>query len=552
MSFLKTSLGLTFLLTLGLTQIVASLEPAIARNINSSGSLINSSQLAQANTIIFVAPNGSDINSGLSADQPLRSITAAIKKNPQNGTIIQLANGNYTAETGEQFPIKIPAGITLRGNPANQGAEVIISGGDRFISPTFANQNIAMLADSGSRIEGITLTNKNSRGYALWLESAQNVVITNNTFINSTHDGVFLTGATSANVISNIFTQNGANGISALGTSTGQIQSNTFDNTGFGLAIGQKSQVSVISNRIINNRGGIVISNLSTPSFRNNLIANNQENGLVILKDRNGQPTVDLGTTASPGQNIFQNNKQTDINNASGVKIVAIGNQADPKRIQGAIELVQSTSPLTPPSTPATPTAQIAFKDVPSDYWAKPFIQELATRNIIKGFPDGTFRPNDPVTRAQFAAMLNQAINKTPTRSNINFLDVASTYWAASAIQKSYTIGFMSGYPGNVFKPSENIQRVQILVSLANGLGFAPTKPTATTLRIYSDASTIPSYALNSVAAATENRMVVNYPNPKLLNPNQPATRAEVAAFIYQALVRSGQIQAIASPYILN
>ena len=196
MSFLKASLGLTFLLTLGLTQIVMSLEPAIAQNINSSSSLINSSQLAQANTIIFVAPNGSDINSGLSADQPLRSITAAIKKNPQNGTIIQLANGNYTAETGEQFPIKIPAGITLRGNPANQGAEVIISGGDRFISPTFANQNIAMLADSGSRIEGITLTNKNSRGYALWLESAQNVVITNNTFINSTHDGVFLTGAT--------------------------------------------------------------------------------------------------------------------------------------------------------------------------------------------------------------------------------------------------------------------------------------------------------------------------------------------------------------------
>ncbi len=552
MSFLRTSLGLAFLLTLGLPQIAKSIEPAIAQNINLSRSLLNTTQLAQANTIIFVAPNGSDTNSGISADQSLRSITAAIKKNPQSGTIIQLANGNYTAETGEQFPIKIPAGITLRGNPANQGAEVIISGGDRFISPTFANQNIAMLADSGSRIEGITLTNKNTRGYALWLESAQNVVITNNTFINSNHDGVFLTGATSANVISNIFTQNGANGISVLGTTTGQIQSNTFDNTGFGLAIGQKSQVSVISNRIINNRGGIVVSNLSTPTFRNNLIANNQENGLVILKDRNGQPTVDLGTTASFGQNIFQNNKQTDINNASGVKVVAIGNQADPKRIQGAIEFVQSTSPLTPPSTPATPTSQVAFKDVPSNYWAQTFIQELATRNIIKGFPDGTFRPNDPVTRAQFAAMLNQAINKTPIRSNVNFVDVAATYWAAPAIQKSYTIGFMSGYPGNVFKPSENIQRVQILVSLANGLGFAPTKPTSTTLQTYSDAATIPSYALNSVSAATENRMVVNYPNLKLLNPNQPATRAEVAAFIYQALVRSGQIQAIASPYIVN
>lgn len=553
MSYLRKSLGLAFLFTLGLSQIAISTELAIAENKKfTDPNLLNTIQLAQANTVIFVAPNGSDSNSGISADQPLRSITAALKKNLQNGTTIQLSKGSYNAATGEQFPIKIPTGIVLRGNPANQGQEIIISGGDRYISPTFATQNIAMLADTGSRIEGVTLTNKNPRGYALWVESGQNVIITNNTFANSTHDGVFLTGVTSVNVFSNIFTQNGANGISALGISSGQIQFNTFDNTGFGLAIGQKSTVAVTSNRIINNRGGIVVSNLSSPSFRNNLIANNQENGLVILKDRNGQPTVDLGTTANPGQNIFQNNKQTDINNASGVRVIAIGNQADPKRIQGSVELLQPTSPLTPPSTPLTPTIQVAFKDVPSTYWAQTFIQELATRNIIKGFPDGSFRPNDPVTRAQFAAMLNQAINKNPIRSNVTFVDVPTSYWAAPAIQKSYTIGFMSGYPGNIFKPNENIQRVQILVSLANGLGFVPAKPTATTMQAYSDASNIPNYALNSVAAATENRMVVNYPNIKLLNPNQPATRAEVAAFIYQALVRSGQIQATPSPYIVN
>jgi hypothetical protein len=110
----------------------------------------------------------------------------------------------------------------------------------------------------------------------------------------------------------------------------------------------------------------------------------------------------------------------------------------------------------------------------------------------------------------------------------------------------------MSGYPGNLFKPNENIQRVQILVSLANGLNFAPTKPVETTLQTYSDSATIPSYARNSVSAATENKLVVNYPNIKLLNPTQPATRAEVAAFVYQALVRSGQVKAINSPYIVN
>jgi parallel beta-helix repeat protein len=550
MSFSQTSLRIAFLFTFGLSQIVTLTEFAIAQNANpATANSLTTIQIAQANTVIFVSANGSDANSGISADQPLRSLTAALKQNPQSGGIIQLASGTYSVETGEKFPLTIPAGVTLRGNPANQGQEIIISGGGVFISPTFARQNIAMLTDNGARIEGITLTNKNTRGYALWVESAQNITITNNTFTNSDHDGVFLTGATSANVSNNIFTKNGANGLSALGTSTGNIQSNTFDNTGFGLAIGQNSKVAIVSNRIINNRGGIVVSNLSMPLFRNNLIANNQENGLVILKDRKGQPTVDLGTTTSPGQNIFQNNKQTDINNASGVTVIAIGNQVDPKRVQGSVNLVQPTSPIT---TPTTPTTQVTFKDVPNNYWAQTFIQELASRNIIKGFPDGSFRPNDPVTRAQFAALLSQSMNKPTIRSSATFTDVASNYWAATAIQKAYTTGFMSGYSATTFRPAENISRVQILVSLANGLGYAPTKPVDTTLQAYSDANTIPAYARNSVSAATENRMVVNYPNLKLLNPNQPATRAEVAAFIYQALVRSGQLKAISSPYIVN
>lgn len=556
MTFSRKYLGLAFIFILTIPQVTFADDSAITQN----NRLITTSpksqpfqdlRIAQANTIIFVSPNGSDANSGLTADQPLRSITAAIARNPQAGAVIQLAEGNYTAATGEKFPLIIPAGVTLRGNPANHGLNVVISGGDRFVSPTFAPQNIAMLASNNTTIEGITLTNSNPRGYALWVESAKNVTIANNIFAKSTHDGVFLTGDVSANVSNNIFTQNGANGISALGTSTGQIQSNTFDNTGFGLAIGQKSQVAVIANRIVNNRGGIVISNLSTPTVRNNLIANNQENGLTILKDRNGQPTVNLGTTVSPGQNIFQDNKQADINNASGVTLVAIGNQVDPKRTQGSIEITQPTTVIAPPNTPINPIANVSFSDVPSNYWAQGFIQELASRNIIKGFPDGSFRPNAPVTRAQFAAMLNQAIDKAPIRASINFADIPTNFWAAPAIQKAHTIGFMSGYPNNLFKPSENISRVQILVALANGFNYNPTQPVANTLKTYSDSPSIPNYALNSIAAATENRLVVNYPNITNLNPNQPATRAEVAALIYQALVRSGKAQPINSPYIV-
>ena len=200
----------------------------------------------------------------------------------------------------------------------------------------------------------------------------------------------------------------------------------------------------------------------------------------------------------------------------------------------------------------ASALAQTTFNDVPTNYWAQTFIQELASRDIIKGFPDGGFRPNDPVTRAQFAAMLNKAMTKAPTRNAVTFVDVDPNYWAASAIQKAYTTGFMAGYPGNVFEPAQNIPRVQILVSLANGLNYTANQAPETILQTYADAASIPDYARSSVAAATENRMVVNYPNVQFLNPNQTATRAEVAAFIYQGLVRSGQVTAIASPYIVG
>jgi hypothetical protein len=111
-------------------------------------------------------------------------------------------------------------------------------------------------------------------------------------------------------------------------------------------------------------------------------------------------------------------------------------------------------------------------------------------------------------------------------------------------------MGFMAGYPGNIFNPNQNIPRAQVLVSLANGLNF--TSNNLSVLQTFSDASIIPSYAINSIAAATENRMVVNYPNVQILNPNQSATRADVAAFIYQALASQGQAVALNSPYIVG
>ena len=200
----------------------------------------------------------------------------------------------------------------------------------------------------------------------------------------------------------------------------------------------------------------------------------------------------------------------------------------------------------------ATPTlAQATFSDVQGN-WAQSCITQLASNGIISGYPDGTFRPNASVTRAEFAAMVNKAFpNSQRTRNSIQFNDVPSNYWAYTAIQTASQTGFLSGYPGQVFKPNQNIPRAQVLVALASGLNYSPTQPVTTTLNAnFADANAIPSYAGNGIAAATEKRLVVDYPDVKYLKPNQLASRAEVSGFLCQALGSSGQASLIPEQYI--
>ncbi len=211
-----------------------------------------------------------------------------------------------------------------------------------------------------------------------------------------------------------------------------------------------------------------------------------------------------------------------------------------------------SAAAMAPTFLAAAPAqAQTTFTDVTSNYWANGFIQELSNRGVIKGFKDGSFRPNELVTRAQFASMVS-SFETANVRNAVAFPDVPTSFWANAAIRTAYEKGFMSGYPDTTFKPNQPIPRAQALVSLANGLGYTAGGNVDSTLNFYSDASDIPNYARTGIAAATSKAMVVNYPTVTQLNPNRSMTRAEAAAFIYQALNSSGKAPAIASSYIVG
>jgi len=207
---------------------------------------------------------------------------------------------------------------------------------------------------------------------------------------------------------------------------------------------------------------------------------------------------------------------------------------------------------VTPSEQKSTIPPPIAFSDVPNDFWARRFINVLSSRGIIKGFPDYSFRPNQPVTRAEFAAILEQAFNKQVGTQAIAFNDIPSQYWATPAINQAIGSGFLKGYPDKTFKPEQKISRVQVLVALVSGLNLKEPTSGDKIFSVFKDAKDIPNYAIGKTAAATANNLVVNYPDPNTFAPNQEATRAEVAGMVHQALVRMGRVQPIESENIVR
>ncbi|WP_341526487.1 DUF1565 domain-containing protein [Nostoc sp. UHCC 0302] len=538
-STLSIGAGLTALLVVSGGSILLPSEVNAGATHQGSAPHLTAQAPATA-TVIYVDPaTGADTaGAGATAAAPYKTIAFALGQ-AQAGTIIQLAPGNYNKESGETFPLALKPGVTLQGDESAKGQGILITGGGFYTSRTFARQDITILAEQNTTITGVTVTNPNSRGTGVWVEST-NPVIKNSTFTNSVREGVFVTGTGNPKIENNLFVQNKGNGVSVARTAQGEIRNNVFQDTGFGLAIGGTSTPLITENQIIQNQDGLYISESAKPVLRKNVIQNNKRDGVVATV--NAQP--DLGTNESPGGNLIRSNTRYDVNNATKTnQIVAVGNDIDQKKIFGQVDFVAAS--VTPP-----PGGPVAFKDVPANYWAKAYIEALASQNIIAGFPDGTFKPNDPVTRAQFATIITKALTPPTKRAAIQFRDVKSNFWAYKAIQSAYQSQFVSGYPDGTFKPQQQIPRVQALVSLANGLGL--TANNQNVLSFYTDAAQIPNYAIAPVAAATSRQLVINYPTAKQLNPNREATRAEVAAFVYQALVNAGRAQPIPSSYLVT
>ena len=194
----------------------------------------------------------------------------------------------------------------------------------------------------------------------------------------------------------------------------------------------------------------------------------------------------------------------------------------------------------------------IKLSDVPDKYWARPFIVALVDRKIFVDVTDSKFRPDEPITRAELARLIQEMSKKEPRQKSLNFKDVKSSNPAADSIDYSVRTGYMKGYPDNAFRPDKPVPRVEVIAALASGLNLKPSTKASKTLQVYTDRKKLPKWAVDKVTAATEAGIVVNHPKRQLLQPNRTATRAEVAAMIYQAMVKKGRVPAKPSEYVVR
>jgi fibronectin type 3 domain-containing protein len=120
------------------------------------------------------------------------------------------------------------------------------------------------------------------------------------------------------------------------------------------------------------------------------------------------------------------------------------------------------------PLTVKIPVPEPDFIDISEDFWARNYIIDLAQRGIINGYPDGTFRPARQITRAEFIKTLFLATGKQPTAFFKGYFpDVLVIHWAWAYIEKAKELGLISGYADGSFRPNQYITRAEVAKIIA-------------------------------------------------------------------------------------
>ncbi|MBP3889269.1 MAG: S-layer homology domain-containing protein [Cellulosilyticum sp.] len=161
------------------------------------------------------------------------------------------------------------------------------------------------------------------------------------------------------------------------------------------------------------------------------------------------------------------------------------------------------------------------------NHWAKSSITKWAEKEIIKGYEDGSFKPNDYVTRGELASIMVRMFGLTDTVGAKTFKDVAENKWYTADIAKVTSAGIMGGYEDGSFKPESQVTRQEAASILARAYKLTAQEGTLS----FTDAASIASWAKADVTTLVTKGYLSGDQN-NAFRPNAPLTRAEAVTMI--------------------
>ena len=175
--------------------------------------------------------------------------------------------------------------------------------------------------------------------------------------------------------------------------------------------------------------------------------------------------------------------------------------------------------------------------DIDSNSWSVPYVMNMTGRKIFVGYEDGTFKPDNKITRQEIAVAMIRALGKEAdakmaASANTGFADnneIAD--WSRGYVNMAVSLGLFNGYDDGEFKPNRTISRQELTTVL---MRLLEAKVTASTSMNYADADEIHGYAKDYVGMATNLNIVGGYPDGTF-KPLNDITRAEAAKMLYNA-----------------
>jgi hypothetical protein len=167
-------------------------------------------------------------------------------------------------------------------------------------------------------------------------------------------------------------------------------------------------------------------------------------------------------------------------------------------------------------------------------HWAQPQVEKWMAKGLLSGYPDGTVRPNNPVTRAEFVVFINRAaVSKNPN-ATCDFTDVPQGQWFYADVASAVAAGYVTGYADKTYKPSQMITRQEAAVILARVLKLQPGD--VSLVAQFTDAPTIAEWAKPSVASIVAKGVIKGYADGTFA-PLRSITRAESVVMMDRGIV---------------